>query len=47
MLVMFSRSAVQSILNIGQNEITITGDLTDGNAFEGTTEIRLINKGKN
>jgi len=44
-VVKFSRSEVQSILSIGENEITITGELLDGTVFEGTDTIRVISKG--
>jgi hypothetical protein len=40
----FSRSDVQAILNVGQVELTITGQLTDGTIFEGTDVIRVIDK---
>ena len=42
----FSRSDVQEILNTGEVELTITGELTDGIVFEGTDVIRVIDKGK-
>jgi hypothetical protein len=41
----FSRSQVQDIIDIGQVELTITGELTDGTVFEGTDVIRVIDKG--
>jgi len=41
----FSRSDVQEILNVGEVELTITGQLTDGTVFEGTDVIRVIDKG--
>ncbi len=44
-VVKFSRSEVQSILSIGENEITVTGELLDGTIFEGSNTIRVINKG--
>ena len=40
----FSRSDVQEILNVGEVELTITGQLTDGTVFEGTDVIRVIDK---
>ena len=44
----FSREDVQSILSIGDIELTITGQLTDGTVFEGTDTIKVIDKaGKN
>ncbi|MBA7669266.1 hypothetical protein ES703_77395 [subsurface metagenome] len=42
----FSRSEVQAILNAGEVELTITGQLTDGTAFEGTDVIRVIDEGR-
>jgi len=41
----FSRSDVQGILNVGEVELTITGQLMDGTVFEGTDVIRVIDKG--
>jgi len=41
----FSRSDVQGILSIGQIELSITGQLTDGTVFEGTDVIRVKDKG--
>jgi len=40
----FTRSEVQSILNIGKAELTITGQLTDGTVFEAADVIRVIDK---
>ena len=40
----FSRSEVQAILTVGQNELTITGQLTGGSVFEGTDVVRVIDK---
>jgi len=40
----FSRSEVQGILNVGDVELTISGQLTDGTIFEGTDVIRVLNK---
>jgi hypothetical protein len=40
----FDREEVQSILDIGEVELTITGQLTDGTAFEATDIIKVINK---
>ena len=42
----FSRSEVQDILSVGQAELTITGELTDGTIFEATDVIRVIDKGQ-
>jgi len=43
-IVRFSRSEVQGILNVGEAELTITGQLTDRTIFEGTDVIRVIDK---
>jgi len=44
----FSRSDVQEILTVGEVELTITGQLTNGTVFEGTDVISVLNKtGKN
>jgi predicted outer membrane repeat protein len=40
----FDRSEVQAILNVGEVELTITGRLTDGTAFQGTDIIKVIDK---
>jgi hypothetical protein len=40
----FKRSDVQAILNVGDAELTITGQLTNGTVFEGTDIIRVIDK---
>ena len=44
-LARFDRSDVQDILDISQVELTITGWLVDGTAFEATDIIRVLNKG--
>ncbi len=41
----FNRSEVQGILDVGEVELTITGQLSDGTVFEGTDVIRVIDKG--
>ncbi|MBA7479284.1 hypothetical protein ES707_14718 [subsurface metagenome] len=41
----FSRSDVQGILNSGDVELTITGQLTDGTIFEAIDTIGVIDKG--
>ena len=43
LMVKFNRSAVQAILEVGEEEsIVITGQLTDGTAFGGSDGIRVI-----
>jgi hypothetical protein len=46
MMAKFSRSAVQDMLQPGQVELRISGELIDGRRFEGTDTITIINKGK-
>ncbi len=41
----FSRLEVQGILNVGDVELTISGELTDGTGFEAADTIRVIDKG--
>ncbi|MBW8040025.1 MAG: hypothetical protein FVQ85_08510 [Planctomycetes bacterium] len=41
----FSREEIQAILSVGQVELAITGELTDGTVFEGTVVIRVIDNG--
>ena len=43
-IVKFNREQVQAILDIGEVELTITGQLTDGTVFEGTDTIKVIDK---
>ncbi|NIP28254.1 MAG: hypothetical protein GWN67_08825 [Phycisphaerae bacterium] len=43
----FSRSEVQGILDIGEVNLTITCQLTDGTAFEATGTIKVIDKAAN
>jgi hypothetical protein len=49
-LVKFSRSQLQQLLadrgELGNVQLTVTGEFKDGAKFEGTDTIRLINKGK-
>jgi len=40
----FNRSEVRGILNVGEVELTITGQLADGTAFEATDTIKVIDK---
>jgi len=44
-IVKFSRSEVQGIIEVGEVELIITGELIDGTVFEGAALIRVINKG--
>jgi hypothetical protein len=46
LMVKFSRSAVQKLLVEGENIITLSGDLSNGTSFLGTTTLRAINPGK-
>jgi len=46
LMVKFDRTAVQGLLQIGDVEITVTGELNDGTPFEGSDTIRVINPGK-
>jgi len=41
----FGREEIQSILDIGDVELTITGRLTDGTLFEATDTIKVVGKG--
>ena len=43
-IVKFNRSGVQDILKMGEVELTIAGQLTDGTVFEGTDVIKVLNK---
>ena len=46
---LFSRSGVQSALGglePGDVELTVSGEFSDGTAFEGTDTIRVMDKGK-
>ncbi len=44
----FNREDVQTILEVGDIELIITGQLTDGTLFEGTDMIKVVDKaGKN
>jgi hypothetical protein len=42
----FSRSEVQEMLEPGDVELTISGELADGTRFEGTDTVRVIDKGR-
>ena len=42
----FKRSDVQAILEVGEVELTVTGQFLDGTVFEGTDTIKVINKGR-
>ena len=43
-IVRFNRSEVQGILYVGEVELTITGQLTDGTVFEASDTIRVTDK---
>lgn len=43
-MVKFSRSEVQDILEPGEVELTVSGELVDGTKFAGSDVIRAINK---
>jgi hypothetical protein len=45
LMVKFDRAAMQGILQVGYVEITVTGELLDGNKFEGSDTIKVIDKG--
>lgn len=42
----FSRSELQNILELGDVELTITGELIDGTIFEGTDTIKVLDKAR-
>jgi hypothetical protein len=44
-LIKFDREQVRNILSVGKIELTITGYLMDGQLFDGTDTIRILNKG--
>ncbi len=44
-MVKFSRADVQEILEVGEVELIVSGELFDGAKFEGTDTIRVIDKG--
>ena len=46
MMAKFSRSAIQDMLQPGQVELRVSGELINGRRFEGTDTITVINKGK-
>ena len=42
LMMKFNRAEVQSLFGIGDNEITITGELTDGTLFKGKDIVKVI-----
>jgi len=44
-MIKFGRADVQDILEAGEVELIISGELVDGAKFEGTDTIRVIDKG--
>ncbi len=44
--VKFPRAAVQDVLDPGDVELTVAGELRDGSVFEGTDIVRVIDPGK-
>jgi len=45
-IVKFSRAEVQEMLEPGDVDLTVSGELCDGTRFEGTDTIRMIDKGR-
>ncbi len=45
LMVKFSRSEVQEMLQPGEIELTVTGELLNGTKFEGSDTVRVIDKG--
>lgn len=46
LMVKFSREALDPLLTLGENELTITGSLMTGESIEATDQIRVIDPGK-
>jgi hypothetical protein len=45
-MVKFPRSEVQAIIEPGEVELTVSGELIDGTIFEGVDTIKVIRRGR-
>ena len=46
LMVKFDRAEVQSVVEVGEEELIVAGKLDDGTPFEGSDTIRVIERGK-
>jgi hypothetical protein len=46
-MIKFNRNAMQQLLAAGEKDVIITGGLSDGTSFVGSTTLRVIEPGKN